>query len=502
MRFREFRQQYMQGLLEGQTPVFPDVPAAIQERWRARFYKAERPSELPEQFRLLNHFGLGADPEFSISYKGSLRAANEFGFHAGLAFGADNNGRLVELRPHPSRSALRVLASLLSELRWLLVMFPQAAGTTWNTGPFDELDGLGGHVHFGRKQRQLINKELDALEVLYSLLCSTGFFDQSAVKARYSHNHGGVYGQNRDSRAQKHGYEYRALPSWLDSPWHAYLALVLSKLAVCEPERFLRAAPGITPRTSLYPALIGGSAARSAVRNILASFKAVDDDALYAYIALDIWGHPVSNPILTDFKSAWGLLGPAFGDFGSAPYKVPTVLPPFIEPSDLDVQELFNYLLMGQKLPFRWPSPPKWEFQTEPNGFRALQRRTNTLQAPGLGELVWDLLQPVDKELVLNIGFSRDEQVKERGTVYYAKDLEQLCVISALRKQFPQFYWSRYRGDGRQLVFSKRAFERPKDLRAILSRFPVVQYRDVSTWKWVAPQAQKPAAKRCHVLFE
>ena len=71
--------------------------------------RAERPNAVPAVPRLLNHFKLGADPEFAFLNEGKQHSAHDFGLRAGLCFGADNNGRLVELRPRASRYAVEVV---------------------------------------------------------------------------------------------------------------------------------------------------------------------------------------------------------------------------------------------------------------------------------------------------------------------------------------------------------------------------------------------------------
>src|SRR5438105_15380826 len=120
--------------------ILSAVPEALRTKWMERFYTATRPEKVPTQPRLLNHFKLGADPEFAIARQvgpqNEIFYAEQLQLIAGLCVGADNNGRLVELRPAPSRFALEVVASMLSELRWLAVIRPKTATLNWKAGAY------------------------------------------------------------------------------------------------------------------------------------------------------------------------------------------------------------------------------------------------------------------------------------------------------------------------------------------------------------------------------
>src|SRR3990167_7205171 len=77
------------------------VPPPLLQQWMSRFYQLPDLSLLGG--RLVNHFKVGADPEFVFLSMAELarRDASAFGLAAGVAFGADNCGRIAELRPHP-----------------------------------------------------------------------------------------------------------------------------------------------------------------------------------------------------------------------------------------------------------------------------------------------------------------------------------------------------------------------------------------------------------------
>src|SRR5579863_4130760 len=102
--------------LEELTEAFPlgySVPQERIEKWFCRLLKS--PKGFSEQRRYVNRFKIGADPEFI--FQTELKATDEYDkiisksvrvdasqlkLRQGLAFGADNNGRLTEIRPYPS----------------------------------------------------------------------------------------------------------------------------------------------------------------------------------------------------------------------------------------------------------------------------------------------------------------------------------------------------------------------------------------------------------------
>jgi hypothetical protein len=329
--------------------------------------------------RLVNRFRLGADPEFTFEQvlpdpDGLARQLQQvpaelFNMKTGVFAGADQNGRLVELRPKPSRSALRVLASTLVSLRWLARMYPQTLLYGWRAGAFAHGDGLGGHVHFGRK-RPSRPQEVQAMDALMGVTCALRMFP---AKEQQQRQQGDArrqrYGLPGDFRLQVHGYEYRSLPSWLDSPWQAYLTLVLSKLAVLDPAL-------VVPWGNLQ-------ASPQMLRNLLAYYRGLDDDAALALAVLSKQGLP--QHLGGDFKQRWGLNYEA-----TAAPLAPEVLPPCVAPSDEEVQELFSHLLEGSVL----ASPePKVNWPTEvPKGYKLPLKDINTRGQVGLGELIWDIV--------------------------------------------------------------------------------------------------------------
>ena len=347
----------------------PGLTVERAQRWLDKMYSLNPILSVPSQVRLLNRFAIGADPEFMFLHesRGEVQgvAATEMGFKTGLAFGADVNGRLAELRPKPNKFSLRVVASLLATLRWLAYLNPQTTYLIWKAGAYSQRDGLGGHIHFGRKAASR-NKEIKALDRLTGALYRSNVFSKTEGDYRRRNTE---YGRSGDFRLQTHGYEYRVLPSWLDSPWMAYFTIVMAKLAVYAPEL-----------VTSWP--VAGNV-ESQLKALLAYFKGRDDDAHIAYHALGRWGLP--RFFGGDFKGRWGV------DFTYNQGKQDvSVLPPSITPTDKEVQEVFTHLTEATPI---LPNRPilSWAPSKIPDGFSWLVDYTKTAGQIGLGELIWDL---------------------------------------------------------------------------------------------------------------
>lgn len=405
VELQNLRQELMrEALLHGWTrpadvpaPWTGQVESSRIERWYRRMYKAET-APLPVQQRLVNHFMLGADPEF-IFHDGMRRAdARSLQLKAGPAFGADNNGRLCELRPAPSRSALSVLASIWLAMRWMTVFYDATLAFSWRAGSYFEGDGLGGHIHFGRKRLTFRDRELAVLDRVTHLQFVSGIFDRNEGRLRVQRAQGAPagqpYGALSDMRAQPHGYEYRTLPSWVDNPWLAYFNLVLGKLVVAFPE--------LVPPLTETDAGLTSEQARAQLRMLLAYYAPLDDDARLAYAILQKRGFP-AHVHGTDFKGSWGIFpsGP-LGHAESA--KPPSVLPAMVPPRVEDEQEL-ALSMFESRVPELTALVPTWHPSTLPEGYVHLIHYVETKLAPGLGELAMDLC--VHKDLrfhLLNAG--------------------------------------------------------------------------------------------------
>jgi hypothetical protein len=353
------------------TVMFGQPPEKNTKVMQA-FHKVK--PKFSERPRLVNHFMLGADPEFVFSDDRGRRVdAAQMRLRTGLFVGADQNGRLVEIRPRPSRSALSVVASIMVSLRWLPILRPHTLDYSWLAGAWKFNDGLGGHIHFGRK-RPTRAREVVALDAIAEVLYKQGVFPADEILARRGGDaHHQVYGMPSDFRPQVHGYEYRSLPSWLDSPWLAYLCIVLGKLAVAYPDL-------VTPWDEMQTPSV------DTLKNLLAYFKAVDDDAAIALKALEVHGLPLH--VGGDFKKRWGLCPTTLL---RAMRTDIDILPTSVKPSSADKKQLFDWLVNGAALPCGVP-PLSWEPYQVPQGFELLAETASLQGQVGLGELLWDVV--------------------------------------------------------------------------------------------------------------
>lgn len=366
-------------------PLGHSIPGCKIDKWLTRLL--ESPKTFSSQRRYVNRFMIGADPEFifnqvlkdgALSYEARIDARH-LGFQQGLAFGADNNGRLTEIRPYPSRSAIEVVASIWSTFRWMGVVKPECLGYKWCCGAYLQDDGLGGHVHFGRK-RPHRESEVAALDALAFAVDKLGLFPMAEVnERRISHTHNNQpYGTFGDIRIQRHGYEYRTWASWLDSPALAFLILTLSKLGVHDPAILLSSTRAREVNWGQY------------IKNFLAYYKFIDDDARLACFMLSRgWPRHQGG----DFKGRWGLgLLSQTSDI--------KVIPPAIEPSTEEVLAMFTHLSTGKALSTP-TGPPTWSPTKPPLNYEMCLPRINTVGIKGLGELAWDLCH--EKSLPVNL---------------------------------------------------------------------------------------------------
>lgn len=339
-----------------------------------KFFTYTKPDKLgySGDGRRINHFCLGADPEFMfIGPDGPVHAA-QIGLRAGLAFGADQNDRLVELRAAPYRDAVKVLASILAELRWLYRYLGEGRmDIQWHAPAFAHGDGMGGHVHFGRKRPQQVD-EVRGLDGLARIMRACDLFDTHGWARRSKGDQfNQVYGAYGDIRPQKHGYEYRTLPTWLDSPRLAYLVLTLSKLVIVDPD--ITSAWEANKTASSWQLLQG----------LAKYYKGRDDDALILYSMMESPGLFEFHG--GDFRLRWGLNGKTKALPSS------TIIPPVIDATEVDLTDLSLYLTDGKALPMRECEP---NFRDSiPSGYQWIPSIMEYRRRPNIGDIFYDMVQ-------------------------------------------------------------------------------------------------------------
>jgi hypothetical protein len=473
------------------------VPPALLQQWMSRFY------QLPDLGllggRLVNHFKLGADPEFVFLSMSEMarKDASNFGLAAGVAFGADNCGRIAELRPHPSCSALAVVASLQSTLKWLAIHTPVTMNYIWRCGAFVEGDSLGGHIHFGRLQFDKQLRESAALDAVMYWLTRLGVYDNAEGRQRIK---GGHYGRLADRRKQKHGYEYRTPPSWLDSPWMALFYLTLAKLAVHNPSLI----QPLSKEMEGWPA----SAFRRRVAALLAYYKGLDDDSALAYHILQTQGLP--QRVTGDFRPHWGI-NPGLENAVRF-----NVLPDTIPPLPQEIEEIRESLL-AHRPPGIVSLEPTWRPFQLPPGYIHTITQCNTYARPGVGELARRLVHHSEWPLYLEV-------IGEEGGIVVSSGLAARLgfQVTGALKQFGLAAVSIPRKDNNFIGFSKWDYQQqPELLYALLVEsgcFPIWDLQKVtsnSLKEWEAHRVELAAkfpyvegagvvtrSKGCTVLYE
>lgn len=352
-----------------------DISNRVSRKWKKIFTTV--PADIQSETIYLNRFQLGADPEFGLTTAaGDILHAKGLHLNTGEAFGADLNGRIAELRCASSKSALKVVASTLATLRWFKIYITsQGFGSVLiNSYPMHHRDGLGGHVHFGRRRTMLRPKEIIALDRLAKILTEEQpIFDIASLRQRREiTGYGKYHHQNADAvRLQTHGYEYRTLPTWLGSPWIAMFVLTLSKIFVARPY-----IAELLPKRNLQ---------KEHIIRLLSVFALQDTDARICRMAYDIHGWPGH---FGDASVNWGLTNISVNPLEEIPQYFPSV----ISGTSEDVSDLTRYLLHRDMFPTKEISP-SWSPTSIPKEYILLSKlHGGTAGVKQLGEILQGLV--------------------------------------------------------------------------------------------------------------
>lgn len=233
----------------------------------------EEPDEMPANLKLLNEFKIGSDPEFIVLDKdGAQVFAGALGIGHDGAVGFDHGGRVLEVRPRPSRHArthLRSIARLLTQDPRLELARKQAR---WQAGAMstamrDRHEPLGGHIHLDVPYAgELAQKRIAAMAKLTKQLEDCEVFPKKDCNWRRRDwpDYGGYL--NVRPAGANNRLEYRAPASWLFSPRVALYALTAYKLACAAPEA---------------TACLSAEGSARELRKFMESFRGKDDDADY-----------------------------------------------------------------------------------------------------------------------------------------------------------------------------------------------------------------------------
>lgn len=363
------------------SDMFDNIVPETKERWTKKFnnYTPALSTELKLNGRRMNNFMVGSDPEFCFvdpNYTNQKVAAAHFGMRPALAMGADQNQRLVELRPAPAVSVVEHVAGILSALRWMVRIYPTCVPYQWRAGAYHAGDGLGGHVHFGRK-RNTRDDEVEGLDGLARTFRVLNVFpnDEWRRRSNGDERHQ-VYGAYGDYRKQAHGYEYRTLPSWLTSPLLAFAVITASKLVVLDPSISKHWVGKATPAQALQNLI-----------NLCKLYAGRDDDALILHDILlkkRLMSHSQLGLGASCFKEAWGLKN-APVEAGNFP-----VVPAMIRPATEEIAQMHEFLTKGTELTF-YKAPVNF-VSSIPKDYLWLYPQIPQVARAGIGDFFHDLV--------------------------------------------------------------------------------------------------------------
>lgn len=310
-------------------------PQARLRRWIEEFRRP--PTEPLGGGRLANHFTIGASAEAvgATPLAGLVRAGQVPAIkHLGFISQKDNYKFTISCSP--TRSTLLLTAAMWRGLQMLNQIIPDVS---WYSGVGVLLSGwhsCNGVVGFGRKglNRML---EVKALDAVYAAIIEAGIFGPSRENNRrlqgdWSNRR---YGLPGEIESHHWGYSYHSLPSFVQSPEQMLVVLTLAKLAV------LSAA-------EVSNWLYTNGKAETRLRNLLAKYKGLDDDARIAYWWVTKHGFSWTQVTM---EKAWQWKPP------TSAMAVKSVLPLELEATPRWVQQLLDYI---QGTPIKAEAEPIW----------------------------------------------------------------------------------------------------------------------------------------------
>lgn len=272
---------------------------------------------------VLNKFWLGCDPEFVVlEGRRAREIEREYGHlfppNRGIGFEVAGCGRVLELRPRPSRVALLLVERIRRQLHALQGFLPPGHRKfAWRSGGHYLHFPLGGHIHFGwpkstcPSSSAFLASHLQALALVTRTLYRANVLSQRQATRRLALGYGDLFNhrpQDYYFRPCKpvaklpplwgRGWEYRSLNSWLESPQQAHVCLAVCKLALVKP-----------PFTQEFFAYSGETrfSALELLRSFFKFYRNQDSDAESAHETLKTPVRTWAGHRATDFKVAWGI---------------------------------------------------------------------------------------------------------------------------------------------------------------------------------------------------
>lgn len=177
---------------------------------------------------------IGSDPEFGLIHQNGRQAmARDFLTDSTSAeIGVDGHSDIGEIRPRHGKTPREHLTNIANLMVKVGRTVPHDIKIT--AGSMVGEDPIGGHIHFGISGRSSFSIAQAARALDYFLALPVALIEvQSSAKTRRV---GSSYGSLCSWREQKHGFEYRTLPSWLLG-WGVALSILSVGYAVVDAVR-------------------------------------------------------------------------------------------------------------------------------------------------------------------------------------------------------------------------------------------------------------------------
>ena len=173
-------------------------------------------------------FTIGCDCELVISENNRILVSSDY-VETTDAFGADGDGTVFEIRPGYSKCPLELVRKINKTMKNFLDKNSSFSSLKWEAGSIALGRSIGGHIHFGTSN--LLSREVSGF-FLGNYLAPIYYLIENKNKIIERNNIG--YGLFNDTRPQSHGFEYRALGSWITSPYVSSAILCLAKAIISE----------------------------------------------------------------------------------------------------------------------------------------------------------------------------------------------------------------------------------------------------------------------------
>lgn len=188
----------------------------------------------------MKDFTIGADPEFCVQKKGQTIEAYEtmeskyfYDNKKSRYFGLDGSEVIFEIRPPPSKCPI-VLTRNIKNILQNMPNCDLINNYKWVANPYNYYldESMGGHIHCGIKLEKYPYRHICRYLDISMMPIISSIIPIDSMLNRIDTGYGDMIDGNY--RINKHGFEYRNLPTWLAHPNLTLLSLSLFKIYVYE----------------------------------------------------------------------------------------------------------------------------------------------------------------------------------------------------------------------------------------------------------------------------